>query len=1106
MRQYVSIGRLSLLFGAAFLIISILWNPVAISASEPIFSELCYAIADERIVEGGEEDSSDTLVGLYKYTGETVTIGQTSTEKIEAIAFGPDGTLYAANGEVFGRVDIQTGQFTPIGIFGLGKGPAGFQYFNDVDGLTYDVKSGHMYAIQRRSHAPDLLFQIDLEATEPQNGMFVQGAFEHEFFPGIGADYLEIQPTNDLDDIDDIAISPRTGHLVGAINRGGTGGLLIEIDPQLASTRVIGSFIHAATGDIVDDIEGLAFFNDGILYGSTGDNGPDVNDSNKLFQIELNVDDSSILPSGTAHEVGVFPVGTMDIEALGCLTEPAFIQLEKLTNGPGQTPMDGPMIDMGNTITWTYHIFNTGSVALTNISLTDDNGTPADLSDDFVVNANNCPALQAPLIPGDNTTCTATGIAITDWYTNTAVVIGDPVDGQPSVTDTDPSSYFGITTFVSMPDIELEKLTNGPGQTPIDGATITPGDPVVWTYHITNTGNIALVNILLQDDNGTPGDPNDDFQIDATSCPALQMPLAPEASVTCTATGVAIVGHYANMATVTGDPEDGSSSVTDDDPSSYFGPLPAIELEKLTNGPGQTPMDGAYIAMGDPVVWTYHITNTGNVSLTDIVVADDNGTLDDVSDDFVVDANSCLVLQVPLLPGNSVICTASGIATSNWYTNTATVTGFPTNGGSSVTDDDPSSYFGLKPAIDLEKATNGEDADVEPGPSVKVGSVVTWSYVIHNVGNVDLEDITLFDDRLGFITPDCPQTYLAVDEKITCFVEGIAIAGQYKNNGIVNGDMVTDGSYPSQTVTDEDPSHYIGHTTSTPDPLPEPASVGNFVWYDANRDGLQTPNESGVADVKVVLFDAETNTLVDETTTDENGQYLFNGYYDGEYYLAFTLPDNFATFTSQNADPNGDDHVDSDVDPATGQTMPFMLRPGDNDLRWDAGLLSAGVGDRVWDDTPLEGSEYNGIQDPNEPGIAGVVVVLYNAATHEVVQQTTTDTGGYYFISVLNSGEYYLEFILPQQQGVSKSLHFTSVTNPDQGDDDNLDSDANLYVTGAAESPLDISGRTEVFSITNQIDLSRDAGFVRVPTGLDTENQPTNPTQNIKIYLPFVQK
>lgn len=50
--------------------------------------------------------------------------------------------------------------------------------------------------------------------------------------------------------------------------------------------------------------------------------------------------------------------------------------------------------------------------------------------------------------------------------------------------------------------------------------------------------------------------------------------------------------------------------------------------------------------------------------------------------------------------------------------------------------------------------------------------------------------------------------------------------------------------------------------------------IGNRLWIDANKDGIQDPGELPLANVKIALFSG--NTLLASTTTDANGEYYFN--------------------------------------------------------------------------------------------------------------------------------------------------------------------------------------------------------------------------------------
>jgi hypothetical protein len=105
-------------------------------------------------------------------------------------------------------------------------------------------------------------------------------------------------------------------------------------------------------------------------------------------------------------------------------------------------------------------------------------------------------------------------------------------------------------------------------------------------------------------------------------------------------------------------------------------------------------------------------------------------------------------------------------------------------------------------AVAIEKSTNGEDADEAPGPTITVGSPVTWLYVVTNTGTLDLTNIVVVDDRNVAVT--CGQTSLAVGQSMTCTGSGVATLGQYSNVGTVTA------NWTGGTVTDSDASHYLG--------------------------------------------------------------------------------------------------------------------------------------------------------------------------------------------------------------------------------------------------------------------------------------------------------
>lgn len=462
------------------------------------------------------------------------------------------------------------------------------------------------------------------------------------------------------------------------------------------------------------------------------------------------------------------------------------IRVEKATNGEDADAPTGPYVPIGDPVTWTYEITNTGNVALTDLDVFDTQ-----------LGSITC-TLPPSLAPGASTTCTAPpGTATAGQYSNTAFVSGlDPLGRR--VFDDDPSHYFGAD-----PGIDVEKATNGiDGDEPIapdgslNGPYILVGDQVVWSYRVSNTGNETITDIELTDD-----------RLGTITCPRTS--LDPGESMDCTErTGTAQrtdTAPYVNVATVTGTPVTGPD-VTDSDPSHYWGYEPGVTIEKSTNGEDADTPTGPLVPVGDPVQWTYEVTNTGNVSIIAFSVTDSDPAVTVV----------CPRIGL-ILPGSTVVCQASGTARPGQYTNTATVDALDFF-EDELTDTDPSHYFGAAPAIDIEKSTNQVDADQAPGPNITEGSLVTWRYVVTNTGNVDLVELVVTDDRLGTIS--CPADTLAVGTSVTCVATGTAMAGQYANIGTATA-VTRAGSSPIR-VTDSDPSHYNGELAAIP---PQPPTT-----------------------------------------------------------------------------------------------------------------------------------------------------------------------------------------------------------------------------------------------------------------------------------------
>jgi uncharacterized repeat protein (TIGR01451 family) len=267
------------------------------------------------------------------------------------------------------------------------------------------------------------------------------------------------------------------------------------------------------------------------------------------------------------------------------------IAIVKTTNGE-----DGPDVLKDAGVTWRYEVTNAGNVPLSNISVSD--------SDIAVL-----PTYVSGNTDGDNELdldetwiYEATGIAGAGLYENTGSASGDFTDdndNSETVNDSDDSSYFGLD-----PRLTVEKRAN---------VTLAhAGDVIGYAYTVKNTGNITLGSITLIDDRlgsislGSttlgPGDVTSGSQVYTVLAADLPGPL----QNTARATGAWVQSSQVTALGV------GTESVN----------LAGIVIEKRTNGQDADTPPGPYIRAGDPVTWRYHVTNMGNVTLTDVRVVD----------------------------------------------------------------------------------------------------------------------------------------------------------------------------------------------------------------------------------------------------------------------------------------------------------------------------------------------------------------------------------------------------------------------------------------------------------------------------------------------------
>ncbi len=246
-------------------------------------------------------------------------------------------------------------------------------------------------------------------------------------------------------------------------------------------------------------------------------------------------------------------------------------------------------------------------------------------------------------------------------------------------------------------------------------------------------------------------------------------------------------------------------------------------------------------------------------------------------------------------------------------------------------------------------------------------------------------------------------------------------------------------------------------------------SISNLVYNDADGDGVQDAGEPGVPGITVRIYNDGVDgiagnvddVLIAVTTTDVNGNYLFDGLAADNYTLYFS---NYpAGFVSTGKDQGGNDALDSDPN-GTGKTDAVVLAAGQDKTDVDFGIRStttAVLGNSVWFD-----NDNDGVQDAGEPGIPGVTVILYNQGTGLPVASMITDANGSYLFTNIIPGTYFVEF-----SNIPTGTTFTQQnTAGDNGD--NTNSDANPA-----------NGRTGNIVLTaGEVDLTIDAGVRRQTT------------------------
>ncbi|MFC4429112.1 DUF7507 domain-containing protein [Citricoccus alkalitolerans] len=457
----------------------------------------------------------------------------------------------------------------------------------------------------------------------------------------------------------------------------------------------------------------------------------------------------------------------------------------------------------GDTVTYTFEVENTGNVTLEDVALADE------LEGLSGITVENWPNAEGVLAPGE----TAAGTA-TYTLTQTDVDAGG-VDNRVSATGTPPNDLPAPVAsdedhlpLQGTPRLSLEKSASLD-----DAANTAAGDTVTFTFEVENTGTVTLSDVGISD--GLEGL----SEISFGDWPAGVGTLAPGETVSATATyqltQADVDAHGVdNSATVTGTPPNSGTPVRGtDDVRIAVSPEPAISLEKTADL-----AEGSTVATGETVDYTFRVVNDGNVTLTDVAVADEMPGLSEISyGDWPGAAGT-------LAPGEEVVGSATYVLTqadvdSGTVENTATVSGTPPTGGpenpepaAPIEAEDSNTYpLPQLPELDLTKT-----GSLAEGATGAAGDTVHFSFEVENTGNVTITDVTLTDrmDGLSEISyGDWPSEAgtLAPGETVTAsatyqLTQADADAGGVDNTASVIGTSPTvDPGAPGQPGQPEGP-------------------------------------------------------------------------------------------------------------------------------------------------------------------------------------------------------------------------------------------------------------------------------------------------------------
>ena len=430
-------------------------------------------------------------------------------------------------------------------------------------------------------------------------------------------------------------------------------------------------------------------------------------------------------------------------------------------------------ITQGGTATFTIVVTNNGPVALSNVRITDA------LSPDCAKTSANIKDL-ASLAPGASVTYTCSLANVQSSFVNSATATGTPVGGGPDVsaTDTAPVTVTPPPPSGGTPNIGITKNA-APGQ---KGQTITSGGTATWTIVVTNTGTLTLSNVSVSD----PLAPNCN---QSGSTIAALASMAPGASVTYNCSLGNVTANFTNVATATGTGSNGQTVTANDSAPVNVTVPPAVIPKPPASKPAidivKDPKTQS-LTIGGTATFKITVTNTGDVTLTDVTVTDQP------SPDCNRNIGTLAVGQ-----SKSYTCTKTNVQAD--FQNVATASGKPPTGARVKATDHATINVAAfvppeNPAISIQKnpnhqtvTTNLKSVHTTSGATnttVKYGTA-TFTITVKNIGKSALHSVKVADA----LSPNCNRNIgnLGIGKSKTYTCTKPTVTRGFTNTAVASG-------------------------------------------------------------------------------------------------------------------------------------------------------------------------------------------------------------------------------------------------------------------------------------------------------------------------------